>query len=257
MDDLLGLYNDNHNAKIQLFRERKIKAKAIFNIKEISKKTAYDFISKYHYLGEAKFFCIFAYGLFINDTIVGSSTYSNPQGISTLKSWFGYNNSNQSILELSRLCMLPNLNGTNATSYLLSNSIRKLKQKSIEAVITLADSSRHIGSIYQICNFKYYGLTDKKTDFFCINGKKNPRGKTRNLEGVWLPRTVKHRYCFLLNKRLKILLKEQEKPTCKSTLEKKCCNNTNIVFDKRFNKHYTCPVCNNNIKEILSCKEGR
>ena len=219
------------------FKNREIKAKQIFTINEIDKKIAYEFIRKYHYLKDAKFFAKYSYGLYIDKILVGCSTFSNPQGISAMKSWFGLPNSNQSVLELSRLCMLPKLNGTNATSYLLGNSMKMLKQKEVKAVITLADDSRHVGSIYQVCNFKYYGLTDKKTDFFCA-------------EGVWLPRTQKHRYCFLLDKYMDVLLNETERPTLEMTSEYDCCKETNIVFDKRFNKYYTCPKCKNVIEDI-------
>jgi hypothetical protein len=124
-----------------------------------------------------------------------------------------------------------------------------LKQKEVKAVITLADDSRHVGSIYQVCNFKYYGLTNKKTDFFCADGRVNPRGKTKDLQGVWLPRTQKHRYAFLLDKRMNVLLDECERPDACETKKYDCCDGTNKVFDKRFNKHYDCPKCTNTFKK--------
>lgn len=235
---------------VQDFKDRKIKAKDIFTIKRIDKKEAYEFIRQYHYLGDAKFFCKFAYGLFIKDELVGCATYSNPQGIVALKSWFNLDNSNQSVMELHRLCMLPELNGSNATSYLLGGSIKQLKKESIQAVITLADDSRHSGSIYQICNFKYYGLTDKKTDFYTADGKINPRGTTKDVEGLWVSRSQKHRYCYIIDKNLKCLLKECPKPTKDSVQIYECCNKTNKMFDKRFNKWYTCPKCTGKLIEI-------
>lgn len=237
--------------EIELFKTRQIKAKDIFNIKEIDKTIAYDFIKNYHYLGDAKFFAKFSFGLYIGDEIVGCATYTNPQGIVAMKSWFGLSNDNQEVLELSRLCMLPILNGTNATSYLLGNSIKMLKPKGVRAVITLADDSRHVGSIYQVCNFKYYGLTDKKTDFFAADGKINPRGATKDVQGVWLPRTQKHRYCYLIDKDLPILLEEQPRPTQETTKSYGCCNQTLKVFDNRFKKWYTCPKCTEKIEEII------
>lgn len=240
----------NIDKDILKFKNREIKAKNVFTIKEIDKKTAYTFIKKYHYLKDAKFFAKYSYGLYIDDILVGCSTFSNPQGISAMKSWFGLPNSNQSVLELSRLCMLPKLNGTNATSYLLGNSMKMLKRKEVKAVITLADDSRHVGSIYQVCNFKYYGSTDKKTDFFSADGKVNPRGKTKELQGVWLPRTQKHRYAFLLDKSMSVLLSESIKPTLANTSEYDCCNETGEVFDKRFNKKYSCPKCTGTITLI-------
>jgi hypothetical protein len=235
---------------IEEFKNRKVKAKSIFSIKEIDKSIAYDFIRKYHYLQDAKFFAKYSYGLFIGDVLVGCSTFSNPQGISAMKGWFGLSNSDQSVLELSRLCMLPILNGTNATSYLLGNSMKMLKNKNVKAVITLADDSRHVGSIYQVCNFKYYGLTDKKTDFFCSDGKVNPRGKTKDLRGVWLPRTQKHRYCYLLDNSLNVLIDEHERPNIDNINQYDCCNGSNEVFDKRFGEKYTCPKCTGEIKLI-------
>lgn len=78
----------------ELFKERKIKAKSIFTIERIGKVEAYEFVRKYHYLGDAKFFCVWAYGLFYkgNHQLVGCATYSNPQGIVALKSWFNLDN---------------------------------------------------------------------------------------------------------------------------------------------------------------------
>ena len=116
---------------IEEFKNREIKAKQIFVIDEISKNEAYEFIRKYHYLGDAKFFCVYAYGLFCEEELVGCATYSNIQGVSSAKGWFGVDNQDQTVLELSRLCMLPSLNGTNATSYLLGNSMKMLKQYDI------------------------------------------------------------------------------------------------------------------------------
>lgn len=232
---------------IDKFKNRGIKAKTLFSIKEIDKNTAYAFIKEHHYLKDAKFFSKYSYGLYIEDVLVGCSTFSNPQGISTMKGWFGLPNTDQSVLELSRLCMLPILNGTNATSYLLANSIKLLKSKDVKAVITLADSSRHVGSIYQVCNFTYYGLTDKKTDFFCADGRVNPRGQTKDLQGVWLPRTRKHRYCFLIDKKLKILLDSCLIPSSSCINEKNCCNGEKNVIDKRFNVVYNCPLCIGNL----------
>lgn len=239
------------DSKIQSFKNREIKAKTIFSLSEIDKSLAYSFITKYHYLKDAKFFAKYCYGIFIGDDLVGCATYSNPQGIVAMKSWFGLENDNQDALELSRLCMLPILNGTNATSFLLGNSLRLLKKKQVKAVITLADDSRHVGSIYQVCNFKYYGLTDKKTDFYTSDGKVNPRGQTKDLKGVWLPRTQKHRYCYILDGSLICLLKEQKRPDIGMINSYECCNKTNKVFDKRNKEWYSCPKCTDKISLII------
>lgn len=261
---------------VDKFKNRELKAKQIFYIKEVDKITSYNFVKQYHYLGDAKFFCCKAFGLFLkyNDEMVGVATYSQPQGIASLKSWFSLDNQTKNIFELSRLCMLPQLNGTNATSFLLGGSIHELKRMNNElqaqykkegkpfkdddwicrAVTTLACSERHVGSIYQVCNFTYYGLTTKASDFYREDGKVNPRGKCGEWRGVYLPRARKHRYAYILDKNLKCNYTPQDKPTIDETIELDCCNGTNEVFDKRFNVWYTCPRCTGKI-EILN-KEG-
>ena len=209
---------------LESFRNRQVKANSLFSLSVVSKTDAYNFVKNYHYLKDAKFFCVHAVGMFFKGEMVGVATFSNPQGISALKGWFGLSNDCKDILELSRLCVIPTLNGTNASSFLLSNSLKILKKfAGIRAVITLADDDRHVGSIYQVCNFKYYGLTDKKTDFYTFDGKVNPRGETKNTRGVWLPRTRKHRYCYLLDHSLKVLYKERPKPEKKVVESKFGC----------------------------------
>jgi hypothetical protein len=240
---------------IEKFKNREIKAKKIFTIGKIDKSVAYDFVRKYHYLGDAKFFSKIAYGLFHKETgeLLGAATFSNPQGNVALKGWFGLPNSDQSVVELSRLVVLPQLNGTNATSYLLGNSLKLLKRDDgIRAVITLADDSRHIGSIYQVCNFEYYGLTDKKSDFFSYDddGKVNPRGATKHKQGVWIPRTRKHRYAYLLDDSLKCNYKKDTRPQKDDTGSYDCCGGTEVVHDKRFDVDYTCPKCTGRLDTI-------
>lgn len=244
---------------LYLFKNRKVKAKKLFTIKEINKTTCYEFVRRYHYLGEAKFFCVYGYGMYYTDEngnkeMVGCATFSNPQGAVSLKGWFGLENDCDYVLELSRLCLLPCLNKTNATSFLLGNSIKMLKKYGIKAVITLADASRHVGSIYQVCNFLYYGLSDKKKDFYTDDGIKNFRGSTINRHGVWVERTRKHRYCYLLDKNLKVLYQEQENPEPTSKYIPNCCGGTKKVFDSRFNEWFTCPVCCGYIQNLN--KEG-
>ena len=216
-----------------------------FYLKLIEKNVAYEFIKTYHYLGDARFFSKHSYGLYTKegDELVGVTAFSNPQGNVALKGWFGLPNTDQTVVELSRLCVLPELNGTNATSFLLSTSIRLLKKEGIRAVITLADDSRHTGSIYQVCNFTYYGLTNKKSDFFRYDGKVNPRGATKEVEGVWINRTRKHRYAYILDKTLICLYTEDIRPQKDDTSVYDCCGGEEQIYDKRFGKWYSCPKC--------------
>lgn len=234
---------------IEKFKNRKVKAKEIFEIRPITKPEAYEFVKTFHYLGDAKFFSMYSFGLFYKptDTLVGTATFSLPQGNVALKGWFGLPNSDKSVVELSRLCVLPELNGTNATSFLLSGSIRLLKKGGlVRAIITLADSSRHVGAIYQVCNFTYYGLTDKKTDFYRDDGVINPRGKTSTVHGVWIPRTRKHRYAIILDNNLHCGYVECSRPNSSDVVSSDVCpvcGGSHKVFDKRFGEWYTCPHC--------------
>ena len=247
---------------LKAFKAHEIGARAIFSIREIDKNTCYAFVRRYHYLANAKFFCVHGYGMYYKaeggtEEMVGCATFSNPQGTVALKGWFDMTNDCQEVLELSRLCLLPCLNGTNATSFLLGNAMRLLRHHGIRAVITLADASRHVGSIYQVCNFKYYGLTDKKSDFFSVDGYKNPRGKTNDKHGVWIERPRKHRYCYLLDKRLKVLYKEEKAPTKDDKFVPTCCNGTHKVYDARFGEWYTCPICCGYIKLLKDGEETK
>lgn len=246
---------------LESFIKREVKAGSIFIIKQINKKEAYNFIKKYHYLADAKFFSKFAYGLYLKETdeLLGVTTFSNPQGAVSMKGWFSLTNQDQTVLELSRLCVIPKLNGTNATSYLLGNSVRFLKKEDIRAVITLADNSRHSGSIYQVCNFTYYGLSNKKSDFFLYMGdgtfKKNYRGKTNEAHGVWLPRTQKHRYAYILDKTLLCNYTEQSYPKKGDYGVNRCPCNNGVLEDKRFKIKYTCPSCTNQLNLVEEEKE--
>lgn len=244
----------NIEEKIEKFKNRELKAKEIFYIKEVSKPVAYWFVRKYHYLGDAKFFSMYQFGLFLRDNneLVGCATYSLPQGTCSLKGWFGIeDNGCKEVVELSRLCMNPNLNGTNATSYLLSNSMKMLKPYGVRAIITLADSSRHIGSIYQVCNFKYYGLTSPAKDFFAPAKGNNHRVKMKGEDGVYLERSRKHRYAYILDPTLTCLYKECPRPTTKGeTLSVNCCGGKLIVHDDRFDKYYTCPKCTSQLVHL-------
>lgn len=243
--------------EILLFSHREIKAKDVFYIKEISKPEAYEFVRKYHYLGDAKFFCQQAFGLFAihGDQLLGVATFCQPQGGYALKGWFGFSNSEKTVYELSRLCLSPALNRTNATSFLLGGSIRELKkQKKIRAVISLADSTRHIGSIYQVCNFKYYGLTPQKNIFYTAEGKKNPRiiGK-KYVRGVWIPMSRKHRYAYLIDNSLKVLHKEEPRPTPEDFKDVNCCvgcGGVGRVHDARFDEWYSCPMCTGKLERL-------
>jgi len=215
-------------------------------VKEISKKDAQTLISQYHYLGEKAFLYCKAYGLYEDDVLIGACVFSPVTGIVSLKSWFGLGNDlGKGIYELIRLVLVPEFNGKNYGSYLVGRSLRLLKQTGARGVISLADSTIHVGYIYQSTNFKYYGTTDKKSDFYRWDGKINARGSTKNERGVWLERSVKYRYFYQFDKKLLPIVPEQKFPKDRGN-QIICCNGTLKVYDKRFNELFTCPKCTDN-----------
>lgn len=258
---------------VERFKNREIKANSIFYIKQINKNIAYDFVRKYHYLGNAKFFSVYSFGLFYKPTteLVGVATFSLPQGAQTLAGWFGLGNDTKNILELTRLCLLPCLNNTNASSFLLGGSIKKFNEMNNEArqrckisntpftdndwvcraVITLALAQRHAGSIYQVCNFKYYGLTAQKQSFYDEVYGENARVSTSIRHGAWLMRPRKHRYAYILDKSLKCLFKEEERPKKDDLREAvPCCGGKGLVYDNRYDEWWTCPVCTGKLELV-------
>ena len=266
MSETVFFNSDKFRNDIDDFSKRKIKSDDIFYIASINKRTAYEFIRKYHYLGDAKFFSKYCFGLFYKPTtdIVGCAVFSLPQGTQATMSWFSLSPSTQNVLELTRLCVLPCLNGTNATSFLLGGSLKEFRKMNNDAkclakregrefkkedwvcraVISLALTERHVGSIYQVCNFDYYGISTQKANFYWETGEVDPRGKSSDRHGVWLKKGKKHRYAYIIDKSLKCNYTLQARPT-KGDLAhpNDCCNGKKVVYDNRFGEWWTCPRC--------------
>ena len=115
------------------------------------------------------------------------------------------------------MCIHPDIqkNEYNITSWFVARSIRMFrKDANIKAILSYADSAHHEGTIYRATNFKYYGLSDAKTDFWIKqpNGSfiKHSRGSMRGLEGEWRPRSRKHRFLQIYDKSLKKSIRWKE-----------------------------------------------
>jgi len=125
----------------------------------------------------------------------------------------------EGIYELSRLCIHPDVQKEeyNITSWFVSRCIRRFrKDATVRAILSYATSSRHTGAIYRACNFTYYGLTDKKSDFWIKQSDgsfvKHSRGPIKGQEGEWRLRDRKHRYLMVFDKELqKSLTWKEEK----------------------------------------------
>jgi hypothetical protein len=112
----------------------------------------------------------------------------------------------EGLYELSRLCVHPDVQREeyNITSWFVSRCIKRFrKDANVCCILSYADSSRHDGIVYRACNFKYYGLSDPKKDFYYADGTKHSRGSVKGVEGEWRDRSRKHRYLMIFDKELK------------------------------------------------------
>lgn len=223
-----------------------------FTIESISKEEAKRLISTYHYLGGKGFRGGRNFGLFLRGELVGCAMYHSVSAPETVVGAFGLERSQQDgFLELGRLVLKPEYNGGNLGSVLVGRSLRELRREGVRAVISYATSDLHVGYVYQATNWGYYGTTAQKQDFFVDLGgvlSKQERGKTKGVAGVWVKRPIKHRYMFLFDKSLNPLWDKQQYPKGKATnIECYGCHGDGEVLDRRFNKKYTCPICEKGI----------
>jgi len=123
---------------------------------------------------------------------------------------FGMDKGNQvGMLELSRLVIDPVHQGNehNLATWFLARAIKLLRNEhDVRMILSYADSDFHNGTIYAAANFKYYGLTDEKCDFWIehIQGQpmiKHSRGKLKS-KGEWRPRSRKHRFLMIFDRSL-------------------------------------------------------
>jgi hypothetical protein len=193
-------------------------SKECFKLGLVSKQQAADILLKFHYLKDISkgFKSGFNVGLFSNEELVGVCIFTGFPVPELVTGMFGLTRENQDgFFELSRLCLTPEIQKQehNLASWFVSRSIRLLrKERTVRAILSYADSTFHSGTVYKACNFKYYGLTEAKKDFFIKQPDgsfiKHSRGKVKGVEGEWRDRSVKHRYVLIYDKSLDIKWKE-------------------------------------------------
>lgn len=189
--------------------------KSDYEIKIINKNECAKILLKYHYLKDISkgFKSGVNYGLFKNDALVGVCIYTGFPVPELVKGMFGLDRKNQKgFYELSRLCLCPNEQNLehNLSSWFVSRTIKKLKRDFyVRAILSYADNDWHKGTVYKACNFTYYGLTAQKKDFWILNDDgtytKHSRGKTKGINGEWRPRSQKHRFLMMFDKKLSCL----------------------------------------------------
>ena len=199
--------------------------KSQYYIERVTKKELEPLFLTHHYLkDESKTFkSWYNYGLFKHTDwecplniggCLGGIVFTSLPVPEIAKGAFGLErNQQEGLFELSRLCVDPEVQKEeyNITSWFVSRCIKKFrKETKVRAILSYADSNHHSGIIYRATNFKYYGLTDPKKDFYYADGTKHSRGPTKGIEGEWRERSRKHRYLMVFDKKLEVLWKEEK-----------------------------------------------
>ena len=189
----------------------------------ITKSIAAELIGKHHYLSVnhgAGFMSGVNYGLFKGSALVGVCVFSSFGGRGVTRGAFGFSlgEGQYGMVELTRLVLEPEFQKAehNAASWFVSRSIKLLrKEKPIRAILSYADNDYHSGIVYAASNFRYYGLTDKKSDFHTelpdgtfVKCKKK-QWATRG-EGKYIPRSQKHRFLMVFDKSLTVKWPEKK-----------------------------------------------
>lgn len=188
--------------------------KSDFSIRKTSKSEIKELLYTFHYLkDESKDFKSgYNYGLYKDNICVGACIFTKIPVPEIAVGAFGLKREEQNgLYELSRLCIHPNIQQEeyNITSWFVSRCIRNFrKEVSPRCILSYADSSRHTGVIYRALNFKYYGLTKPKKDFYYEDGTKHSRGSVKGQRGEWRERTRKHRFLLIFDKTLNVLWEE-------------------------------------------------
>ena len=177
-------------------------------VRKVTKKGAESLLYPYHYLTKESrgFRTGYNYGAFVDDTLQAVCIFTNPSVPELVKGCFDLPRTEQSgILELGRLVKHPNANII--LSQFVAMAMKEIrKERNVRAILSYADSRYHAGYIYQSLNFKYYGQTDPKSDWWFEQDDgtfiKHTRGKTKGSRGEWRPRSRKHRYLLIFDKSL-------------------------------------------------------
>jgi hypothetical protein len=144
----------------------------------------------------------YAFGLFLDGNLEGVCTFGQPASPRVCDGIAGKKWANI-VVELNRLTLRNNRK--NEASRLVGASLRLLPKPLI--VMSYADTAQgHMGIVYQATNWRYYGLSEIRTDRVFIDGTKSKHGRhiisteVNNLRErtVLVLRPRKHRYVQIL-----------------------------------------------------------
>lgn len=186
-----------------------------YSIQKVSKAECAEILLKHHYLKDISkgFKSGFNYGLMKGNKCVGVVIFTGFPVPELAKGMLGLARDDQDgLFELSRLCLLPDVQQEehNLASWFVSRAIRILRKETfVRVVLSYADADFHQGTVYAACNFKYYGLSKAKKDFWIEQQDgsfiKHSRGPVKHLRGEWRARSRKHRFALVFDKKLTVL----------------------------------------------------
>ena len=183
-----------------------------YSIAVVSKSDCSQILLENHYLSNISrgFKSGFNVGLMLDSEIVGVCIFTGWPVPELLKGCFGLDRKDQEgFWELSRLVLRPDVqaNEHNLASWFVSKSISKLRsERKVRCILSYADCDFHQGTVYAACNFKYYGVTATKKDFWIRQAdgtlRKHSRGPVKGIDGEWRNRSRKHRFLMAFDKAL-------------------------------------------------------
>lgn len=166
-------------------------------VREIPYYETKQFLLKIHYARRMPSIS-YAFGLFLHRQLIGCVTYGVPASPNLCMGLAGIENKDR-VLELNRLVLLPQYNGKNYASYIVSHSLKMLPNRTF--VVSYADTAwSHVGYIYQATNFLYTGLSASRTDTYQPSGK-HSRHQEQDDNSIRQTRSSKHRYVYLVGDR--------------------------------------------------------
>lgn len=169
------------------------------DIKKIKAKDTYEFILNKHYAKRIPSIS-FAYGLFVDNELLGILTIGKPASNSLCEGVCG-KEYKQYVYELNRLCVNENL-PKNTLSKFVSAVLRDLSDEKIIIISYADEGMNHHGYIYQATNWIYTGKTKSRTDKYTPNNK-HSRHYSNDYNYLRKFRTSKYRYLYIPNKKFR------------------------------------------------------
>lgn len=130
-----------------------------FKVLPVDFQTVKGFIKKWHYLGDAPLNISLVFGLYYKQNLIGAMIYGS---LSMLNTYKKYGDSQDSIIELKRLCCIDKTK-KNTESYFISKTLKFIKNYTkYKTVVSYSDPFyNHLGTIYKASNFLHKGFTAK------------------------------------------------------------------------------------------------